>query len=164
MGSQDGRHADPRRSLDRRAGRRATRSRAGPRGPVCVLAGAGTGKTRTITHRIAQLVAGGHVAANQVLAVTFTQRAAGEMRSRLRALAAAAGTDAAVGSVSALTFHAAAHRQLRYFWPRVVGDTGWQLLDSKFAVVARRPAAPGSTPAPTTCATWPARSSGPRRR
>ncbi|ETZ59637.1 ATP-dependent DNA helicase UvrD2 [Mycobacterium avium subsp. hominissuis] len=108
-----------------------------PRGPVCVLAGAGTGKTRTITHRIAQLVAGGHVAANQVLAVTFTQRAAGEMRSRLRALAAAAGTDAAVGSVSALTFHAAAHRQLRYFWPRVVGDTGWQLLDSKFAVVAR---------------------------
>jgi len=108
-----------------------------PRGPVCVLAGAGTGKTRTITHRIAQLVANGHVAAGQVLAVTFTQRAAGEMRSRLRALAAAAGTDAAVGAVQALTFHAAAHRQLRYFWPRVVGDTGWQLLDSKFPVVAR---------------------------
>ncbi|ASX01931.1 ATP-dependent DNA helicase UvrD2 [Mycobacterium intracellulare subsp. chimaera] len=108
-----------------------------PRGPVCVLAGAGTGKTRTITHRIAQLVAGGHVAAGQVLAVTFTQRAAGEMRSRLRAIDAAAGTGPAVGAVSALTFHAAAHRQLRYFWPRVVGDTGWQLLDSKFAVVAR---------------------------
>lgn len=108
-----------------------------PRGPVCVLAGAGTGKTRTITHRIAQLVAGGHVAAGQVLAVTFTQRAAGEMRSRLRAIDAAAGMGPAVGAVSALTFHAAAHRQLRYFWPRVVGDTGWQLLDSKFAVVAR---------------------------
>ncbi len=104
-----------------------------PRGPVCVLAGAGTGKTRTITHRIAQLVANGHVAAGQVLAVTFTQRAAGEMRSRLRALDSGAG----VGAVQALTFHAAAHRQLRYFWRRVVGDTGWQLLDSKFAVVAR---------------------------
>jgi len=106
-----------------------------PRGPVCVLAGAGTGKTRTITHRIAQLVAAGHVAAGQVLAVTFTQRAAGEMRSRLRALGAASQTG--VGSVQAMTFHAAAHRQLRYFWPRVVGDTGWQLMDSKFAVVAR---------------------------
>jgi DNA helicase II / ATP-dependent DNA helicase PcrA len=108
-----------------------------PRGPVCVLAGAGTGKTRTITHRIAQLVAAGHVAAGQVLAVTFTQRAAGEMRTRLRALAAAAQSGSGVGAVQALTFHAAAHRQLRYFWPRVVGDTGWQLLDSKFAVVAR---------------------------
>ncbi len=100
-----------------------------PRGPVCVLAGAGTGKTRTITHRIAQLVATGHVAPGQVLAVTFTQRAAGEMRSRLRALG--------IGNVQAMTFHAAAHRQLRYFWPRVIGDTGWQLLESKFAVVAR---------------------------
>ena len=106
-----------------------------PRGPVCVLAGAGTGKTRTITHRIAQLVATGHVAAGQVLAVTFTQRAAGEMRTRLRALGANAQTG--VGAVQAMTFHAAAHRQLRYFWPRVVGDTGWQLLETKFAVVAR---------------------------
>jgi DNA helicase II / ATP-dependent DNA helicase PcrA len=106
-----------------------------PRGPVCVLAGAGTGKTRTITHRIAQLVATGHVGAGQVLAVTFTQRAAGEMRTRLRALGAA--TQTGVGGVQAVTFHAAAHRQLRYFWPRVVGDTGWQLLDTKFAVVAR---------------------------
>lgn len=109
-----------------------------PRGPVCVLAGAGTGKTRTITHRIAALVTAGHVAAGQVLAVTFTQRAAGEMRARLRALGAASDNHASgVGAVQALTFHAAAHRQLRYFWPRVVGDTGWQLLDSKFAVVAR---------------------------
>src|SRR6202022_1634356 len=106
-----------------------------PRGPVCVVAGAGTGKTRPIPHRIAQLVATGHVAAGQVLAVTFTQRAAGEMRSRLRALGAAAQTG--VGAVQALTFHAAAHRQLRYFWPRGVGDARWQLLESKFAVVAR---------------------------
>ncbi|WP_197504692.1 ATP-dependent DNA helicase UvrD2 [Mycobacterium sp. 852002-51163_SCH5372311] len=108
-----------------------------PRGPVCVLAGAGTGKTRTITHRIAQLVASGHVAAGQVLAVTFTQRAAGEMRARLRALDAAAQTGSGIGAVQALTFHAAARRQLRYFWPRVVGDTRWELLDTKFAVVAR---------------------------
>ena len=106
-----------------------------PRGPVCVLAGAGTGKTRTITHRVAHLVISGHVSAGQLLAVTFTQRAAGEMRSRLRTLDAT--TQAGVGAVQALTFHAAALRQLRYFWPRVVGDTGWQLLDSKFAIVAR---------------------------
>jgi DNA helicase-2/ATP-dependent DNA helicase PcrA len=108
-----------------------------PRGPVCVLAGAGTGKTRTITHRIAQLIASGHVAAGQVLAVTFTQRAAGEMRSRLRALDAAAGTGSGIGAVQAVTFHAAAHRQLRYFWPRLVGDTRWELMDTKFAIVAR---------------------------
>ncbi len=99
------------------------------RGPLCVLAGAGTGKTRTITHRIAHLVGNGHVAPGQVLAVTFTSRAAGEMRSRLRAME--------VGGVQALTFHAAARRQLHYFWPRVVGDTTWELLDRKFAVVAQ---------------------------
>lgn len=109
-----------------------------PRGPLCVLAGAGTGKTRTITHRIAHLVANGHVAAGQVLAVTFTSRAAGEMRSRLRAMdAGPAGGGASVASVQALTFHAAARRQLQYFWPRVVGSTGWELLDRKFAVVAQ---------------------------
>ena len=107
------------------------------RGPVCVLAGAGTGKTRTITHRIAHLVASGHVAAGQVLAVTFTSRAAGEMRSRLRAMDAADSGVPRWPAVQALTFHAAARRQLQYFWPRVVGDTGWQLLDSKFAVVAQ---------------------------
>ena len=93
------------------------------RGPVCVLAGAGTGKNRIITRSIAHLVAAGHVAAHQVLAVTFTQRAAGEMRGRLRALSDNwAGVSAE--SVQAMTFHAAARRQLSYFWPRVVGDTG----------------------------------------
>ena len=105
------------------------------RGPLCVLAGAGTGKTRTITHRIAHLVADGHVAAGQVLAVTFTSRAAGEMRSRLRAMDTTPG--ASVAAVQALTFHAAARRQLQYCWPRVVGSTGWELLDRKFAVVAQ---------------------------
>ena len=104
-----------------------------PRGPVCVLAGAGTGKTRTITHRIARLVADGHVAAGQVLAVTFTARAAGEMRSRLRGLGIGEGAN----QVQARTFHAAALRQLRYFWPQVVGDTSWELIDRKFAVVAQ---------------------------
>ena len=99
-----------------------------------MLAGAGTGKTRTITRRIAHLVAAGHVAPHQVLAVTFTQRAAGEMRARLRALDM---TGVGTVSVQAVTFHAAARRQLSYFWPRVVGDTGWQLLDTKFAVVAQ---------------------------
>jgi len=108
-----------------------------PRGPVCVLAGAGTGKTRTITRRIAYLVAAGHVAPGQVLAVTFTSRAAGEMRARLRALEHEAELGVATGAVQAMTFHAAARRQLHYFWPRVVGDTGWELLDSKFAVVAQ---------------------------
>jgi len=104
------------------------------RGPVCVLAGAGTGKTRTITRRIAHLVVSGHVAPGQVLAVTFTSRAAGEMRGRLRALD---DDGVGTGSVQAMTFHAAARRQLSYFWPRVVGSTGWELLDTKFAVVAQ---------------------------
>ncbi len=100
-----------------------------PRGPVCVLAGAGTGKTRAITHRIAQLVSTGHVAAGQVLAVTFTARAAGEMRARLRGLG--------VAGAQARTFHAAALRQLRYFWPQVVGDEQWELLERKLALVGR---------------------------
>ncbi|ASU79726.1 ATP-dependent DNA helicase UvrD2 [Actinopolyspora erythraea] len=100
-----------------------------PRGPVCVLAGAGTGKTRTITHRIAWLVRRGLVVSQQVLAVTFTARAAGEMRTRLRGL----GAD----GVQAQTFHAAAFRQLRYFWPRVVGDELWPLTEQKFRLVTQ---------------------------
>ncbi|WP_064440772.1 ATP-dependent helicase [Hoyosella altamirensis] len=106
-----------------------------PRGPVCVLAGAGTGKTRTVTRRIAHLVSSGHVAAGQVLAVTFTTRAAGEMRTRLRELAATGVADPSCGTVQARTFHAAAMRQLRYFWPRVIGETSWQLMDRKFPAV-----------------------------
>src|SRR6185503_9461436 len=83
------------------------------RGPVRVLAGAGTGKTRAITHRIAYGVAAGVYNPTEVLAVTFTTRAAGEMRGRLRTMAA--------GAVQARTFHSAALRQVRYFWPHVHG-------------------------------------------
>lgn len=78
------------------------------RGPLCVRAGAGTGKTRAITYRLAYAVAGGHVDPSSVLAVTFTSRAAAEMRSRLRTLG--------VPTVQARTFHSAALRQLSYFW------------------------------------------------
>ncbi|GGF25782.1 ATP-dependent DNA helicase UvrD2 [Williamsia phyllosphaerae] len=104
-----------------------------PRGPVCVLAGAGTGKTRTITRRIAHLVNEEHVRGSQVLAVTFTARAAGEMRGRLRSL----GLAGSGNTVQAMTFHASAMRQLRYFWPQAIGSSRWELLDNKFPVVSR---------------------------
>lgn len=97
-------------------------------GPVCVLAGAGTGKTRAITHRIAYGVRTGVYKPTSVLAVTFTARAAGEMRTRLRELG--------VGGVQARTFHAAALRQLGYFWPRVVGGAPPRILEHKAPVVA----------------------------
>src|SRR3954462_13474957 len=83
------------------------------RGPVRVLAGAGTGKTRAITHRIAYGVASGVYNPPEALAVTFTTRAAGEMRTRLRVLGA--------GGVRARSFHSVALRQARYFWPQVYG-------------------------------------------
>ncbi|HRI96620.1 MAG TPA: ATP-dependent helicase [Nocardioides sp.] len=98
------------------------------RGPVRVLAGAGTGKTRAITHRIAHGVASGVYAPTEVLAVTFTTRAAGEMRTRLRSLDA--------GGVQARTFHSAALRQLRYFWPHVYGTELPQLIESKLGLLA----------------------------
>ncbi|GAA0283160.1 ATP-dependent DNA helicase UvrD2 [Cryptosporangium japonicum] len=101
-----------------------------PRGPVCILAGAGTGKTRAITHRIAHGVLTQATAPNHVLAVTFTARAAGEMRGRLRALG--------VAGVQARTFHAAALRQLRYFAPRVFdGRAMPDLLETKARVVGQ---------------------------
>ena len=105
------------------------------RGPVRVLAGAGTGKTRAITHRIAYGVATGLYVPTEVLAVTFTTRAAGEMRGRLRGLGA--------GGVQARTFHSAALRQLRYFWPRVHGHDLPDLIESKIGLLAagRPPAA-----------------------
>ena len=97
-------------------------------GPVVVLAGAGTGKTRAITHRIAHGAAVGAHDPRRTLAVTFTTRAAGEMRSRLRALG--------VDGVQVRTFHAAALRQLRYFWPRLSGGQFPELLPSKARLVA----------------------------
>ncbi|WP_370414767.1 ATP-dependent DNA helicase UvrD2 [Streptomyces fradiae] len=97
-------------------------------GPVCVLAGAGTGKTRAITHRIAYGVRAGILPPASVLAVTFTNRAAGEMRGRLRQLGA--------GGVQARTFHSAALRQLQYFWPKAVGGELPRLLERKIQLVA----------------------------
>ena len=92
-------------------------------GPVVVLAGAGTGKTRAITHRIAYAVATDSHDPNRTLAVTFTARAASEMRERLHTLG--------VPGVQARTFHSAALRQLRYFWARGVGGDFPQLISSK---------------------------------
>jgi DNA helicase-2/ATP-dependent DNA helicase PcrA len=96
-------------------------------GPVRVLAGAGTGKTRALTHRIAYGVASGVYNPTEVLAVTFTTRAAGEMRTRLAALGA--------GGVQARTFHSAALRQARFFWPKVYGGELPVLTDSKLGLL-----------------------------
>ena len=93
------------------------------RGPVCVIAGAGTGKTRAITHRLAYAVDIGVVDPQRILALTFTARAAGEMRTRLRALG--------VPNVAARTFHAAALKQLMFFWPQVLGGRFPSLLTTK---------------------------------
>ena len=98
------------------------------RGPVRVLAGAGTGKTRAITHRIAHGVATGVYQPTEVLAVTFTTKAAGEMRERLRVLGAP--------GVQARTFHSAALRQLRYFWPRTRGTELPTIIESKIGLLA----------------------------
>jgi DNA helicase II / ATP-dependent DNA helicase PcrA len=97
-------------------------------GPLCVLAGAGTGKTRAIIHRIAYGVHAGVYTPQRVLAVTFTARAAGEMRTRLR--------DLGVRGVQARTFHAAALRQLHYFWPQAVGGVAPEVMPHKAGLVA----------------------------
>ncbi|WP_301540354.1 ATP-dependent DNA helicase UvrD2 [Streptomyces sp. NRRL S-31] len=105
-------------------------------GPVCVLAGAGTGKTRAITHRIAYGVRAGILQPSSVLAVTFTARAAGEMRGRLRQLGAQ--------GVQARTFHSAALRQLQYFWPKAIGGSMPRIVDRKIQLVADAAAALGT--------------------
>ena len=106
------------------------------RGPVRVLAGAGTGKTRAITHRIAYGVATGTYSPDRVLALTFTARAAGEMRTRLRHLGA--------GPVQSVTFHSAALKQLGYFWPQVVGGHTPRILEKKSRALAEAANVAGS--------------------
>ena len=99
-----------------------------PAGPVCILAGAGTGKTRAITHRIAYRTLKGEISPRHILAVTFTARAAAEMRARLTGLGTA--------GVQARTFHAAALRQVRYFAPRLLeGRAMPELMESKARLV-----------------------------
>ena len=99
------------------------------RGPVCVIAGAGTGKTRAITHRIAYAVSIGVMDPQKVLALTFTARAAGEMRTRLRTLG--------VPTVAARTIHSAALKQLLYFWPQVFGGRAPDLLTTKTGFITQ---------------------------
>ena len=98
-------------------------------GPTCILAGAGTGKTRTVTHRIAYGISKGYYAANRVLALTYTNRAAGELRARLRQLG--------IGAVSVKTFHAAALSQLEFFWPQFAGVPAPTVLQSKARLISQ---------------------------
>ncbi len=92
-------------------------------GPLCILAGAGSGKTRVISRRVAYALATGAVRPQDVLVVTFTDKAAGEMAGRLAELGHR--------GVAASTFHAAALRQLRHFWPRIHGTALPSILESK---------------------------------
>ncbi len=108
------------------------------RGPVCVLAGAGTGKTRVITRRIAHGVDTGAYSPQRVMAVTFTAKAAGEMRGRLRALG--------VTGVSARTFHAAALAQVNFFWPSLAGDQAPTIIDNKVRMLAHAADGVGLSP------------------
>ena len=96
--------------------------------PVCVMAGAGTGKTRAITHRIGYGIQSGHYQPDQVLALTFTQKAAQEMAGRIRQLG--------VGAVQARTFHSAALRQLQHFWPRITDGLLPEIMTSKSGALA----------------------------
>ncbi|PVE92243.1 ATP-dependent helicase [Microbacterium sp. TPD7012] len=99
------------------------------RGPVAVLAGAGTGKTRVITHRIAHGVDTGAYSPSRVMAVTFTAKAAGELRGRLRALG--------VEGVAARTFHATALAQLNFFWPTLAGSPAPAIITNKVRMLGQ---------------------------
>jgi len=98
------------------------------RGPVAILAGAGTGKTTTITHRIAYQVASGAFPDQRILSVTFTDKAAGELKARLATLG--------VQGVEARTFHSAALSQLSRLWPVHAGEPLPEVLDSKAPLIS----------------------------
>ena len=104
-------------------------------GPVAIHAGAGTGKTRVIVHRVAYAVATRAVESKHILLVTFTDKAAGEMRERVAALG--------VPGVATMTFHAAARRQLNYLWPQIHGSPAPATLADPWPLIApmtrRRP-------------------------
>ncbi len=97
-----------------------------PIGPVLVLAGAGSGKTRVLIHRIAWLIQTEGVSAHSILAVTFTNKAAAEMRSRVERLLGIPGTALWLG-----TFHGLAHRLLRLHWREAGLPQGFQILDAE---------------------------------
>ncbi|TLZ30374.1 MAG: DNA helicase II, partial [Gammaproteobacteria bacterium] len=97
-----------------------------PLGPVLVLAGAGSGKTRVLTHRIAWLIQAEGVSPHGILAVTFTNKAAGEMRGRVERLLGVPGGGLWIG-----TFHGIAHRLLRLHWREANLAQGFQILDSE---------------------------------
>jgi DNA helicase-2/ATP-dependent DNA helicase PcrA len=97
-----------------------------PLGPVLVLAGAGSGKTRVLTHRIAWLIQAEGVSPHGILAVTFTNKAAGEMRARVERLLGLPGGGLWIG-----TFHGIAHRLLRIHWREAQLAQGFQILDSE---------------------------------
>jgi DNA helicase-2/ATP-dependent DNA helicase PcrA len=98
------------------------------RGPVAIIAGPGSGKTRTVSHRIAYGITTGVFNPSKTLALTYTNRAAAELRLRLRQLGAR--------SVQVRTFHSAALGQLQYFWPQITGFAAPKLLTSKRSLVA----------------------------
>jgi Superfamily I DNA and RNA helicases len=98
------------------------------KGPVAIIAGAGSGKTRTISHRIAYGIATGSYTESRLLALTYTNRAAAELRTRLRQLGAP--------SVAVRTFHSAALAQLQFFWPQLTESISPKLVTQKSPMLA----------------------------
>ncbi len=96
-----------------------------PPGHLLVLAGAGSGKTRVLVHRIAWLLATDQATPYRVLAVTFTNKAAGEMRGRIESM-----LDRPAGAMWVGTFHGLAHRLLRAHWREAGLPEAFQILDS----------------------------------